>query len=62
MFSSLLSQAEGRGPEGGGPMTWPPNMCAKKAADFPYAEPAEGTEVSGQRACERSWCPDEQDW
>ena len=38
MFSSLLSQAEGRGPEGGGPMTWPPNMCAKKAADFPYNE------------------------
>lgn len=28
-------------------MMWPPR-CVQKMLDFPYAEPTEGTEVSGE--------------
>ena len=43
------------GAPGGGPMTWPPRCVRKRLPDFPYTEPAGGTEVSGRVPAAHTW-------
>lgn len=36
-------------------MTWPPRCVRKRLPDFPYTEPAEGTEASGRVPTAHTW-------